>query len=258
MDKLEPSALRSLPPAVKAHILHLERIRRDFIANISHELRTPLTVIRGYLEAAQQTPFDPSKPWDIIFAQMAQQSVRMENIIEDLLLLAKLEDEDQPLELTPQLPIAELLRSLRDEAELVSGDKKHRITLQADSTVLLDGNEHELKSLFSNLIINAVKYTPPQGVITVEWFAQQGRAIFRVTDSGIGIAKEHLPRITERFYRVDKARSRNSGGTGLGLAIVKHVLMRHQGDLRVDSELGKGSCFSCEFPQELTTVIKLS
>jgi two-component system phosphate regulon sensor histidine kinase PhoR len=258
MDKLTQSDLRALPPAVKAHIVHLERIRRDFIANISHELRTPLTVIRGYLEAAQQAPFDQSKPWDKIFAQMHQQSTRMENIIEDLLLLAKLEDEDQPLELTPQLPISELLTPLRDEAELVSGDKKHHITLTADPTILLDGNEHELKSLFSNLIINAVKYTPPNGSILIEWLSnKKGQAIFRVTDSGIGIAKEHLPRITERFYRVDKARSRNSGGTGLGLAIVKHVLMRHQADLLVESELGKGSCFSCVFSQALT-VIKLS
>lgn len=255
MKKTELS-LQNLPGPVKAHIQHLERVRRDFVANVSHELRTPLTVIQGYLEALMAQKLDETKPWKKIFTQMYDHSIRMANIIEDLLLLSILETDDYPLEEKPQLPIAAMLKILIKEARSISGEKKHHITLKADPRVLLDGAENELKSLFSNIIVNSIKYTPAHGQIKIEWGVKQGRAVFKVTDTGIGIEEKQIPRITERFYRVDKGRSRASGGTGLGLAIVKHILLRHEGELVVASELGKGSIFSCLFPIHRTTIIE--
>jgi two-component system phosphate regulon sensor histidine kinase PhoR len=252
MKKKTEISLDKLPDTVKAHIQHLERVRRDFVANVSHELRTPLTVIQGYLEALLTQKLDETKPWKKIFTQMYDQSIRMAHIIEDLLLLSVLETDDYPLEEKPNLAITPMLKILVKEARSISGEKKHHITLKADPKILLDGAENELKSLFSNIIINAIKYTPAQGKIKIEWRVKQGQAVFSVTDTGIGIEKKQIPRITERFYRVDKGRSRESGGTGLGLAIVKHILLRHQGELIVESELGKGSVFSCLFPKERT------
>jgi two-component system phosphate regulon sensor histidine kinase PhoR len=254
MKKTEIS-LQNLPAPVKAHIQHLERVRRDFVANVSHELRTPLTVIQGYLETLIAQKLDETKPWKKIFIQMYDHSIRMANIIEDLLLLSILETDDYPLEEKPRLPIASQLKILVQEARTISGEKKHHITLKADPRVLLDGAENELKSLFSNIIINAIKYTPAHGQIKIEWSAKKGQAVFKVTDTGIGIEEKQIPRITERFYRVDKGRSRESGGTGLGLAIVKHILLRHEGELVVDSKLGKGSTFSCLFPTHRTTTL---
>ncbi len=258
MSEQNKVTLDELPPSVRSHIEHLERVRRDFVANVSHELRTPLTVIRGYLESLLQQ--DSQKGVDLkkIFSQMYQHSVRMENIIEDLLLLSHLEGEEQEQELQKNINVAEVLQSLYEDAQSISADKKHQITLQADPQVVIDGNEDELKSLFSNLIINAVKYTPAHGNIEITWGLENGRGVFRVSDTGIGIAKQHIPRITERFYRVDKGRSRASGGTGLGLAIAKHVLLRHQGEIEIKSELNQGSTFTCCFPQNRTSVIKLS
>ncbi len=251
-------SLEKLPDAVKSHIAHLERVRRDFVANVSHELRTPLTVIQGYLETLLAQDLDETKPWRKIFTQMYQHSIRMGNIIEDLLLLSILETDDYPLDEKPKINIAAILKELVKEARNISGEKKHQISLKADSKVLLDGAENELKSLFSNIIVNAIKYTPAQGKIKVQWGEQQGKAFFTVSDTGIGITKKQIPRITERFYRVDKGRSRESGGTGLGLAIVKHILLRHEGELIVESELGKGSSFTCIFPQQRTTLIKVT
>ena len=232
----------------------MERVRRDFVANVSHELRTPLTVIQGYLETLLAQDLDETKPWKKIFTQMFHHSVRMANIIEDLLLLSILETDEYPFEEKPKINIAEMLKGLVREAKNISGEKEHRITLKADARVLLDGAENELKSLFSNLIVNAIKYTPAKGQIKISWVAKEGKAIFTVKDTGIGIAKKQIPRITERFYRVDKGRSRESGGTGLGLAIVKHILLRHQGDLIVESQLGEGSTFTCVFPAQRTSV----
>lgn len=254
MKKKHEISLKNLPEAVKAHIAHLERVRRDFVANVSHELRTPLTVIQGYLETLLAQNLDETKPWRKIFTQMFQHSVRMSNIIEDLLLLSVLETEDYPLEEKPKIDIALMLKNLVREAKNISGDKKHHISLQADNQVKLDGAENELRSLFSNLIINAIKYTPAKGEIKIQWYCEENQAIFKVTDTGIGIAKKEIPRITERFYRVDKGRSRESGGTGLGLAIVKHILLRHQGELVVTSQLGKGSIFSVFFPVHRTCI----
>ena len=250
--------LEELPVSIKEHILQLERVRSDFVANVSHELRTPLTVIRGYLETLLKKDDSEIKPWRQIFNQMHQHSIRMENIINDLLLLSQLEKEAQPIVEKQNIAVANILETLCIDAKRISSDKRHIIKCHADANLSLHGYEGGLKSLFSNIIINAVKYTPPKGSIIVKWYRENDHAIFSVADTGIGIAKEHIPRITERFYRVDKARSRDSGGTGLGLAIVKHVLMRHQGKLTIASYPDKGSTFTCKFPKNRTVVIKPS
>jgi two-component system, OmpR family, phosphate regulon sensor histidine kinase PhoR len=247
--------LDSIPEDVRTHIEHLEMVRRDFIANVSHELRTPLTVIRGYLESLLSLEEEEIKPWKKVYQQMYQHSIRMENLIKELLLLSHLERDEQNIKHQRKIQIAHILQSLCDDAESISGESQHVITLKADPNLAIDGVEEELKSLFSNIIINAIKYTPPKGTINVEWYLEEGSAIFKVIDSGIGIAKEHIPRITERFYRVDNGRSRENGGTGLGLAIVKHVLIRHQGELRIKSKEGIGSTFICLFPRARTSII---
>ena len=240
--------LKTLPKVVREHINQLERIRSDFVANVSHELRTPLTVIRGYLETLLKKEIKDLRFYQKIFQQMYQHSTRMETIIDDLLLLSRLESDDHLTEEKINVAVSEVLKMLCADAERISGEKQHLIQLQAKANLYITGSEEELKSLFSNIIINAVKYTPPKGSISVKWYCDSNHAIFSVSDTGIGIAKIHIPRITERFYRVDKARSRESGGTGLGLAIVKHVLMRHEGELHIESELSKGSIFTCRFP----------
>lgn len=239
--------LDDLPDEIKEHIFQLERIRTDFVANVSHELRTPLTVIRGYLEALLQKDNVDIQVLHKIYQQMYQHSVRMENIINGLLFLSRLECEEQPLSENVEIKVAEVLKTLCTDAQRISADKKHHITLEADAHLTIHGSEEEFKSLFSNIIVNAVKYTPANGQITVSWHQEGDYAVFSVTDTGIGIESEHIPRLTERFYRVDKARSRESGGTGLGLAIVKHVLMRHQGTLHIESIPGTGSTFTCKF-----------
>jgi two-component system phosphate regulon sensor histidine kinase PhoR len=226
-------------------IHRLEQIRSDFIANVSHELRTPLTVINGFLETMRDE--DCPKKWERPLLLMAQQTARMRNIIEDLLLLSRLESE-QTVNMTQPVAVADMLNTICEEAQLLSGDKKHHITLEADKDLTINGHAQELRSAFSNLVFNAVRYTPAGGDIKVRWFSDKKGRHFEVSDTGEGIAPEHLPRLTERFYRVDVGRSRSQGGTGLGLAIVKHVLNRHQGQLRIDSTLGEGSTFWCDFP----------
>lgn len=248
--------LSILPKVVREHINQLERIRSDFVANVSHELRTPLTVIRGYLETLLKKNDKGIKTYQKIFNQMNQHSARMEVIIDDLLLLSRLENEDYLPEEMVNVNVAEILKTLCADAERISGEKRHIIKLQTNPNLYINGSEEELKSLFSNIVINAVKYTPAKGYITVKWLEDNNRAVFSVLDTGIGIAKEHIPRITERFYRVDKARSRESGGTGLGLAIVKHVLVRHRGDLHIESEPNKGSMFTCKFPLLVEDITK--
>lgn len=239
---------------LKERLEKLERMRKDFVANVSHELRTPLTVLHGYLETLLSQDDKNLLPYEDIFKQMQQHSLRMEHIINDLLLLSRIENEEMTSPSDETIEVKSLLEEICDDARRISGDKAHAIQLEADTSLCIKGSKEELKSLFSNLIINAVKYTPENGKIRVEWFENDNKAIFSVSDTGIGIEKEHIPRITERFYRVDKARSRNSGGTGLGLAIAKHVLMRHHGQLMIDSTPGQGSTFRCIFP----FVIKLS
>jgi len=255
MKKDIEKLLNNLPPSIKTHIKHLERVRTDFIANVSHELRTPLTVIHGYLEALMKENSDDTKPFKKIYTQMYQHSIRMERMIDDLLFLSRLENENIT-DFKKNIDISKILQLLYADAKIISGDKNQTIHLKISSNVYLDGSEEELKSLFSNLITNAIKYTPNEGNIKIEWFAKNDCGIFKVSDNGIGIAKEHIPRVTERFYRVDKSRSRENGGTGLGLAIVKHVLANHKGNIFIESEPGKGSIFTCVFPQEITSMEK--
>jgi len=247
--------LKNLPEPVQHYIEHLERMRQDFVANLSHELRTPLTVIQGYLETLLKQENENTPERQKVFSQMYQHSNRMLGIIEDLLLLSSLDRESHPSVEQENIHIKAMLDMLLLEAISISGDKRHEITLDAKEGLWLSGSEHELKSLFSNIIINAIKYTPPLGHIHIEWFCNENdQAVFQVTDTGIGIAKKHIPRLTERFYRVDKARSSIDGGTGLGLAIANHVLLRHQAELHITSELDRGSCFSCVFPQKRTVL----
>ncbi|MBI2381522.1 MAG: phosphate regulon sensor histidine kinase PhoR [Gammaproteobacteria bacterium] len=228
-------------------LTQLEQVRRDFVANVSHELRTPLTVISGYLETLSGMDDVALNRYRRPFEQMQQQAGRMRSIIDDLLFLSKVESP-RGTRGSELVPVAKLLNVLVAEAQSLSGDQRHEILLtQAEATALF-GSEHELRSAFSNLVFNAVRYTPPGGRIELSWKIDQRGGHFSVRDTGVGIAAEHIPRLTERFYRVDASRSRDEGGTGLGLAIVKHVVERHLGTLEITSVLGKGSCFTCHFP----------
>lgn len=225
--------------------MQLESMRKDFVANASHELRSPLTVISGYLDAlADDEKLDPT--WSSPVLEMRRQAERMSMIINDLLELSKLESEHRtPLE--EPVDIAGMLALLRREVlALESRPKTVTITLQSDAK--LRGSEPELHSVISNLVTNAVKYTPRDGEIEMRWWTDANGAHISVRDTGVGIAPEHIPRLTERFYRVDSGRAREMGGSGLGLAIVKHALQQHDGTLTIESTLGRGSTFSCHFP----------
>ena len=226
-------------------VYHLNMIRRDFVANVSHELRTPLTVIAGFVENladSPQTPESHRRPLTL----MHNQTERMRCIIEDLLTLSRLEMDEQAGNLET-INIADDIHLILADARALS-QGTHKISYDIDETLQLRGNPAELHSAFSNLVYNAVKHTPPDTHVHIEWRADAAGPCFSVSDDGPGIAPHHVPRLTERFYRVDKARSRASGGTGLGLAIVKHVLNRHQARLMIASEPGQGSTFSCCFP----------
>lgn len=228
-------------------IHQLEQMRKDFVANVSHELRTPLTVIAGYLETLLDNVAEVNPRWVRALQQMQQQGGRMQNLLNDLLLLAKLEATDYPADNQP-VAVDLLLLSIKSDAQALSAERGHRISLEADAQLKLKGSEAELRSAFSNLVFNAVKYTPNQGDIRIRWWADEQGAHLEVKDSGLGIEAKHLPRLTERFYRVDSSRASNTGGTGLGLAIVKHVLLRHRARLDISSSLGQGSTFTCHFP----------
>lgn len=232
----------------------LEAMRRDFVANVSHELRSPLTVIRGMTETLQDDLLpdhpDLQRPLELI----DEQSQRMQRLVEDLLTLSRLETDVSALP-HQQVDVAAVIADVVEEARVFANDADYEFVMDVDPTVTVMGDESELRSMCANLIFNAVKYTPPPGRITVSWKATSEGACFAVTDTGIGIAEPHLDRLTERFYRVDVGRSRHTGGTGLGLAIVKHLLGRYGSRLEVDSEIGKGSTFRCEFPM---SVIKMS
>ena len=222
-------------------LMRLEQVRRDFVANVSHELRTPLTVIHGYLDMLD--PADQPE-WAPMLAEMQRQSQRMTQLVEDLLTLSRLEAQDRlPDE---SVSMASMLATLKREAEALSHGR-HHVVLQDEANLDLWGSTKELHSAFSNLVSNAVRYTPANGTITVRFAPERDGAVLSVRDSGFGIPAAHLPRITERFYRVSTSRSRESGGTGLGLAIVKHVLSLHQARLEIASEVGRGSIFSCHF-----------
>ena len=229
-----------------------EAMRRDFVANVSHEIRTPLTVLAGFIETLQTLPLTTSERQRYL-ELMAQQSLRMQTLVQDLLTLSQLEGSPAPgaeewVEMTP------LLRQTETDARalsvLLSGRAmSHRFAFHVADGIEIAGAASELQSAFANLTGNAVRYTESSGLIIVAFIAMSdGRAMFSVKDTGPGIAPEHLSRLTERFYRVDRSRSRESGGTGLGLAIVKHVAQRHGAELNIASELGMGAMFSMTFP----------
>ena len=222
------------------------KMRRDFIANVSHELKTPLTVISGFIETLQELELDDRQR--VRFLQLMQeQSASMQRLVEDLLTLSALESEHNPVADEPFAIVPLLLHVSADAKGLAKG--QHEIALDIGDAATVTGSRDELASAFGNLVSNAIRYTPAGGAITLAWRIEaDGAGVFSVTDTGIGIGPEHLPRLTERFYRVDRSRSRATGGTGLGLAIVKHVLLRHQADLDIASEPGKGSRFSVRLP----------
>ncbi|HTQ75173.1 MAG TPA: phosphate regulon sensor histidine kinase PhoR [Burkholderiales bacterium] len=225
--------------------IRLETMRRDFVANVSHELRTPLTVLVGFLETMRELKLDPERSRDYLNL-MAEQSRRMQRIIDDLLTLSTLESAPEPPR-DERVDVALLLSRIRSEAVALSAGRQ-RITLDAETGFDLVGAESELASAFGNLASNAVRYTPAGGEVRLIWRGSQKGAEFTVEDTGVGIEAEHIPRLTERFYRVDRGRSRETGGTGLGLAIVKHALARHQASLEIESAPGTGSRFTAKFP----------
>ena len=222
------------------------RMRRDFIANVSHELKTPLTVISGFVETLQELELDERQRTRFL-QLMQEQAGSMQRLVEDLLTLSALESEQNPLADERFAMVALLRQVLTDAKGLSQG--QHDIALDPGESASVLGSRDELASAFGNLVSNAIRYTPHGGTVSLAWrIDADGSGVFSVTDSGIGIGPEHLPRLTERFYRVDRSRSRATGGTGLGLAIVKHVLLRHQAALEISSEPGAGSTFAVRLP----------
>ncbi|MBY5960419.1 phosphate regulon sensor histidine kinase PhoR [Marinobacter nauticus] len=230
-------------------LYQLEQMRRDFVGNVSHEMRTPLTVISGYLETLVDHGDELPAKWRRAINTMAAQASRMEALITDLILLSRIETGEHTVDDT-LTDVDALLNQICHDARALSGDKGHQITVQISDHRLLQGDESQLRSAFSNLVFNAVKYTPPGGAITVAWSTNRDGAHLSVKDTGIGIDPIHIPRLTERFYRADPSRHKDTGGTGLGLAIVKHVLINHDGNLEIRSKVGEGSEFICHFPRE--------
>jgi two-component system, OmpR family, phosphate regulon sensor histidine kinase PhoR len=227
----------------------LEQMRKDFVANVSHELRTPLTVVTGYLEMMDADNMPPAKMWEKAHGTMIEQCKRMDALVNQLLSLSRIEgarkqNNDKPVNIPSMLALIET------EAHSINQDKNHTLTFDIDQQIDILGSADELRSAFSNLVFNAIHYTKPGGQITVKWHLNGQKAEFYVVDNGDGIAPEHINRLTERFYRVDKARSRKTGGSGLGLAITKHVLNRHNSELHIESILGEGSCFSFSFKKD--------
>jgi len=225
-----------------------EQIRKDFVGNVSHELRTPLTVISGFVEnlqlASEQIPKHMARPLELIGEQVA----RMRSIVEDLLLLMRLETASREVP-KERVDIPELINLIGQDGRALADGRLHfEIDIRADLCV--EGDAGLLRSAFTNLVVNAIHHTPEDGSVTLSWFLDGDKGVFSVTDTGEGIAPEHIPRLTERFYRVDVGRSRERGGTGLGLALVKHVLQKHGAFLEVESTVGVGSRFSCVFPKE--------
>ena len=233
----------------------LDKIRESFVANVSHELRTPLTVLRGYIEelidlkniSPDIWPSEANwSDWGDIFDRMGKQVCRMQQLIEDLLLLASIESAVLQEDELEDICTPDFFEALILDVKQISNNK-HVFKINIAHKVKLRGKKHDLNSAFTNLLVNAVRYTPEGGEIEVNWYQDDNGKHFEVKDSGIGIDEKDVLRITERFYRVDKGRSRKSGGTGLGLSIVKHVLIRHGANLVIDSKLGKGSVFRCDF-----------
>ncbi len=231
-------------------IRKLESMRRDFVANVSHEMRSPLTVLQGYLENMDEAQVPALAVWHQPILAMRQQTAKLLSLIEGLMQLVKLES-DMTRPVLQAVRVYPILEDTIAQALALSGEQQHHIALVADKEVSILGVENELSSVFSNLIINAVKHTPAGTSITVTCQELMETVIFSVSDQGQGMASEHLPRLTERFYQVDKSRT-NDNGTGLGLAIVKYILQRHNALFDVQSRLGEGSCFTCTFPKPVT------
>jgi len=243
--RVMPYATTQLMVVVRdvTRLKQLEQMRKDFVANVSHELRTPLTVVTGYLEMMDSDNLPPPAMWNKAQSTMLEQCKRMDSLVSQLLSLSRIEgsrrqDNDKAIN------VPQLLGYIQTEAQSINQDKGHKLLFDIDNTLDIKGSEDELRSAFSNLVFNAIHYTKPGGKIQVSWLRKNNTACFTVVDNGDGIAAEHINRLTERFYRVDKARSRTTGGSGLGLAITKHVLTRHDSKLNITSEVGKGSCFS--------------
>jgi len=223
----------------------IEAMRRDFIANASHELRTPLTVIVGFLEIAMADPGLDERTRTAHLTLMTEQAERMQRLIEDMLTLSRLESDEYPLK-RERVDVAALVEDIANDARALSGGR-HTVEVTVDGPDIM-GSPDELRSAFGNLASNAVRYTPAGGTIRLAWQRGPNDLRFEVCDTGIGIDEQHISRLTERFYRVDKSRSRETQGTGLGLAIVKHVLLRHGGKLSIRSTPGKGSVFTVSLP----------
>jgi two-component system phosphate regulon sensor histidine kinase PhoR len=262
MERMGPDGslslmLQAFPFGQKRHLLLVQDVtdlqkadamRRDFVANVSHEMRTPITVLMGFLETVQSLELKKDQQ-DQYLGMMMSQAQRMKSLVEDLLTLANLESNALPATNTV-VKVETLMALLKNDAEALS-QGKHAFNFDLSSKQNLLGDEREILSAFSNLVSNAIRYTPDVGSISVEWKVnEQGQGEFSVTDTGPGIASEHLSRLTERFYRVDRSRSRDTGGTGLGLAIVKHIANRHQAQLVIESTPGRGSKFMLRFPKD--------
>lgn len=233
-----------------SRVSHLEEMRKDFVANVSHELKTPLTVINGYLEVLSTSTEGTPPIVEKAINEMGTQTRRMQNLIEDLLILSRIESSSERI-FEHVIDMQSMLRQIQLETQTLNSDRQHNIVFKVDPKLRVFGVESEMRSACSNLIFNAIYYTPSKGRIEVIWKPRAGGAYFAVKDNGEGIEDKHLRRLTERFYRVDKARSRKTGGSGLGLSIVKHVLNHHNAHLEVESEYGKGSKFSFLLPSEL-------
>ncbi|KPA54352.1 phosphate regulon sensor histidine kinase PhoR [Photobacterium leiognathi] len=233
-----------------SQLKQLEGMRRNFFANVSHELRTPMTVLQGYLEMSADPDMLVGPMWDRAHGVMTEQLARMNALVEQLLTLSKIEAAPT-IELEDEVDVPAMLDILEKEAVSLSGDKNQQISFDVDHSLKVLGDDDQLRSAISNLVYNAVKHTPADADINVRWYRVANGARLEVTDSGEGIAAQHIHRLTERFYRVDKARSRETGGSGLGLAIVKHALSHHDSHLEIESELEKGSTFSFTLPSRL-------
>ena len=235
--------------------VRIDRVRRDFLSNVSHELRTPITVLGGYLEMLKDAASEDELParWKRPVEAMNDQATRMRHLVEDLLLLSKMESLGHP-DSREEIDIDVLAAQVREEAAALSGERRHCIELEVQPGTRVSGSISEFRAVFSNLVRNAVQYTPAGGLIRIEWWIDDDAAWFVVADEGEGIESEYLSRLTERFFRVDKGRSREAGGTGLGLAIVKHALLHYDGELEIESEPGRGSRFACRFPRAIATV----
>ena len=265
LERMGPSSnlslmLQAFPFGNQRHLMLVQDVtdlqkadamRRDFVANVSHEMRTPITVLMGFLETMQSLDLDKTQQ-NQYFEMMMSQAQRMKSLVEDLLTLANLEANTLPAPMLV-IDIPTLMALIKNDAEALS-QGRHPLHFEISSSCNLMGEDREVLSAFSNLVSNAIRYTPDAGQVTATWSINaEGQGEFSVTDTGPGIASEHLSRLTERFYRVDRSRSRDTGGTGLGLAIVKHIANRHQAQLLIESIPGKGSTFTLRFPKERVT-----